>query len=242
MLVAKFLPTAVLLVALATIAAARSMESRQHGAEKQDYQPGLEKDMIVKPIPYSPFYKPAGKLLGKVALITGGDSGIGWSVAIHYCLEGPDVAIACLPEEMEDAAGNSTPLSGRSAVKQMKRSDVVINTASIGAYRGSKGAADYSASEGAVVAFTRSLSSNLVEKGIRVNAVAPGPLWTPLIPGRYPQELFCQTLLTGVCLILAAFQTAENVAQYGMDAPMKRPGEICELGPAYVFLASFDSS
>lgn len=109
----------------------------------------------------------------------------------------------------------------QSALPLMKEGSCIINTTSVTAYRGSGGLLDYSATKGAIVSFTRSLSANLVEKGIRVNAVAPGPIWTPLIPSTFP---------------------AEQVSKFGTDVPMKRPGQPSEVAPAYVFLASADSS
>lgn len=109
----------------------------------------------------------------------------------------------------------------KAALKHMKEGSIIINTTSVTAYRGSPKLLDYSATKGAIVAFTRSLSGNLVEKGIRVNAVAPGPIWTPLIPSTFDKE---------------------KVSEFGSDTPMKRAGQPNEVAPAYVFLASNDSS
>lgn len=109
----------------------------------------------------------------------------------------------------------------QSAIPLMKEGSCIINTTSVTAYRGSGGLLDYSATKGAIVSFTRSLSANLINKGIRVNAVAPGPIWTPLIPSTFPPE---------------------QVSKFGTDVPMKRPGQPAEVAPAYVFLASPDSS
>lgn len=106
-------------------------------------------------------------------------------------------------------------------VPRLREGGCIINTTSVTAYRGSSGLIDYSATKGAIVSFTRSLSSNLVEKGIRVNGVAPGPVWTPLIPSTF---------------------SAEEVAKFGTDSPMKRPAQPIEVAPAYVFLASSDAS
>ena len=109
----------------------------------------------------------------------------------------------------------------KAALKHLKRGSTIINTTSVTAYRGSSHLLDYSATKGAIVAFTRSLSEALVEKGIRVNGVAPGPIWTPLIPATFP---------------------AQQVAEFGSDVPMKRAGEPAEVAPCFVFLASSDSS
>ena len=109
----------------------------------------------------------------------------------------------------------------RSDLPHLKPCSAIINTTSVTAYKGSPELLDYSASKGAILAFTRSLSQGLVEKGIRVNGVAPGPIWTPLIPSTFP---------------------AEHVKRFGADTPMKRPGQPEEVAPCYVFLASEDSS
>lgn len=109
----------------------------------------------------------------------------------------------------------------KAALPLMEKGSCIINTTSVTAYRGSGGLLDYSATKGAIVSFTRSLSANLVDQGIRVNGVAPGPIWTPLIPASFP---------------------ADQVAKHGTDSPMKRPGQPVEVAPAYVFLASSDAS
>ena len=236
-------------------------------------------------------YKGSGKLHRKVALITGGDSGIGRSVAVHFAREGADVAIVyrtddqdaeqtrqlvqaegqqCLilkgdlkkeafcrkivsetqktfgglnilvnnaamqfPEEsLKEISAEQVKFTfetniypffyaTQEALKIMKKGDCVINTTSVTAYRGSEHLLDYSSTKGAIVTFTRSLSSMLVGKGIRVNGVAPGPIWTPLIP--------------------ATFKPAE-VKKFGKHTPMKRAGQPSEVAPAYVFLACDDSS
>jgi NAD(P)-dependent dehydrogenase (short-subunit alcohol dehydrogenase family) len=238
-----------------------------------------------------PEYRPAGKLQGKTALITGGDSGIGRAVAVAFAKEGADVAIVYLSEQKDadetvrlveaegkrclaiagdigeeafckqcvertvrelgkldilvNNAGEQHPQDSitditeqqlertfrtnifamffltKAAMKHLKEGSAIINTASVTAYRGSSQLLDYSATKGAIVAFTRSLGQALAEKKIRVNAVAPGPIWTPLIPSTFPPE---------------------KVETFGGDVPMKRPGEPAEVAPSYVFLASSDSS
>ncbi len=260
-------------------------------AQEQERQPGREHEMVPAPQYEGTNYRAAGKLEGKVAVITGGDSGIGRAVAVHFAKEGADVAILYL-EEDEDAkqVKRDVEALGRRAllvkgdigdpdfceeaiervVEELGRLDVLVNNAaeqhdqraiegisdeqlektfrtnvfsqfyltraamphlekgasiinstSITAYRGSPHLMDYAATKGAILAFTRSLASNLAEKGIRVNAVAPGPIWTPLIPASFP---------------------AEEVAKFGADQPLGRPGQPEEVAPAYVYLASQDSS
>jgi NAD(P)-dependent dehydrogenase (short-subunit alcohol dehydrogenase family) len=263
----------------------------QRPEQHQDRQPGLEHKMRPKPEADDPSYRGSGKLRGKVALITGGDSGIGRAVAIAYAKEGADVAVVYLNEHkdaeetrllVEQQGQRCLLISGdigdekfcqraiKQTVQKFKRLDIVvnnaavqypqesledisskqlektfrtnifsyfyiakaalphlvkgsaiINTTSVTAYRGSPHLLDYSATKGAIVSFTRSLSQALVEKGIRVNAVAPGPIWTPLIPATFP---------------------ANDVAKFGSDVPMARAGEPEEVAPSFVFLASDDSS
>ena len=259
--------------------------------QEQKKRPGEERPMRPQPQPKRPQYKSAGKLLGKVALITGGDSGIGRAVAVLFAKEGADVAIVYLNEHKDaqdtrrmvqregrkclaiagdvgdeqfcrDAVEQTVKELGRldilvnnaaeqhpqpdirkisayqlertfrtnifayffmvkAALEHLKRGSAIINTTSVTAYRGSGHLLDYSSTKGANVAFTRSLSENLAEKGIRVNGVAPGPIWTPLIPSTCPKE---------------------QVAKFGSDVPLGRAGEPAEVAPCYVFLASDDSS
>jgi NAD(P)-dependent dehydrogenase (short-subunit alcohol dehydrogenase family) len=261
-------------------------------AQHQDAQPGLEHEMNPRPIYIRDTYRGANKLLGKIALITGGDSGIGRAVAVHFAREGADLAICYHPREEQDAqetrqlieaegrrallipgdlrsmshireavgkvlstygrinilvnnAANhveQTELTGitdeqlkatfelnilamfrltKNVLPHMQAGDSIINTTSVVSYRGSEALIDYAATKGAVTAFTRSLSQNIVDRDIRVNGVAPGPIWTPLI---------------------VSTKTLEEVATFGQDVPMKRPGQPAELAPAYVFLASEDST
>lgn len=266
-------------------------QKQQRPAQRQQQQPGIESSMTSRPQSEDLSYRASGKLEGKVAFITGGDSGIGRAVAILFAKEGADVAVNYLNEE-DDASetqhqienegrrcilipgdiGDSTfcaeavertvrelgkldilvnnaaeqhpvesiedispeqiertfrtnvfsmfYLTG-AALRYLAPGSTIINTTSVTAYKGSPTLLDYSATKGAIVAFTRSLSKALVEKGIRVNAVAPGPIWTPLIP--------------------STFQ-AEKVAAFGSDIPMGRAGEPSEVAPCYVFLAAKDSS
>ncbi|MFC4638260.1 SDR family oxidoreductase [Deinococcus hohokamensis] len=264
---------------------------QQAPAETQEQRPGSEAEMSLTPVVIRDDYRGSDKLRGKVALITGGDSGIGRAVAVHFAREGADVAILYLNEE-EDAQATLQMVEGegrrglliagdigdvtfcRQAVEQtvselgrldilvnnaaeqhpqdaitditpeqlertfrtnifamfyltqaalphLKEGATIINTTSVTAYKGSPQLLDYSSTKGAIVAFTRSLSQNLAEQGIRVNAVAPGPIWTPLIPSTF---------------------NAERVGEHGQDTPLKRPGQPAEVAPSYVFLASDDSS
>ncbi|MEZ0609231.1 SDR family oxidoreductase [Fibrella sp. WM1] len=260
--------------------------------QHQEPHPGLNTKMLPEPQYIRHQYKGADKLKDKVALITGGDSGIGRAVAIHFAREGADVAIVYTPTEEVDAqrtkdlveaeGRDCLLLSGdlknpkfceqvvedtvrhfgklnvlvnnagvqyvhdqfekikdedlvktyetniysffrvtKAAVKHLHEGDAIINTTSITAYQGRADLIDYSSTKGAIMTFTRALSSNLAEKKIRVNGVAPGPIWTPLIPSSFD---------------------AKTVAMFGKDVPMKRPGQPAEVAPAYVFLASDDSS
>ena len=260
--------------------------------QHQEY-PGIEAEVHPRPQYKAPLYKGADKLKGKVALISGGDSGIGRAVATLFAREGADVAIMFLSEEQSDAEetrqvieaegrralllpGDVTDLQyceecvqrtvnelgaidilvnnaafqknsesideidfeqldrtfrtnfyayfwlAKAAIPKMKKGSCIINTGSITGLEGEKTLLDYSATKGAIHAFTKSLAQNLVEKGIRVNAVAPGPVWTPLnVQSSDP----------------------DHVKEFGQDTGMERPAQPEELAPAYVFLASnVDSS
>ncbi len=264
--------------------------TKQFPAQKQS-PPGEQKKM--SPLPkVDNRSKGSGKLKGKVALITGGDSGIGQAVAIDFAKEGANVAIVYLKEHVdaneskklvEAKGGRCLLLPGdigsekfcQSAIKTtasyfgrfdilvnnaaeqhpqdsiekiseaqlertfrtnifsmffmvkaalkllLKYKGVIINTTSVTAYRGSNHLLDYSSTKGAIVSFTRSLALSLVDQGIRVNGVAPGPIWTPLIPSTFPKE---------------------KVETFGSTVPMKRAGQPAEVSACYVFLASEDSS
>lgn len=260
-------------------------------AQKQNKQPGIESKMNPEPEYINPNYKGSNKLEGKVAMITGGDSGIGRAVSVHFAKEGADIAIIFLDEHgdaedtkrvVEQTGQKCVLFSGdigsqsfcesvvtkvldafgkidilvnnageqhvqtnfmditseqlektfrtnifsmfyltKAVLPNLKAGSVIINTSSITAYKGSDNLIDYSATKGAITSFTRSLSGSIVGQGIRVNAVAPGPIWTPLIPASFNKE---------------------QVGKFGSDTPMKRPGQPKELAPAYVYLASNDSS
>lgn len=258
---------------------------------REDALPGSEAKLEPKP-DWAPLYPGSGRLAGKVAIVTGADSGIGRSVAALYAREGADVAIFYLCEH-EDAEKTKAIVEGegrrailvpgdlgdpefapggvQKVVVTFGRLDIVVNNAgeqhpdkdirtitddqlrrtfqsnifsmfylvqaalphlgkgaaiinctSVTMYKGSKDLLDYSATKGAITAFTRSLSANLVEKGIRVNAVAPGPIWTPLNP--------------------FGGQPAEDIPDFGKDTPMGRPGQPNEVAPSFLFLACEDSS
>lgn len=251
-------------------------------------RPGLESRMSPRPRFRAPDYQGAHKLEDKIAIVTGGDSGIGRSVAVLFAREGADIAIIYLKEEEEDARETQesvrsegrrcllipgdvseskfceqavqktvdefgmldilvnnaayqqhqekaeeitdeqfektfrTNIFGyfymaRAALKHLKEGAAIINTGSITGLEGSKDLIDYSATKGAIHAFTKSLAQNLVERKIRVNCVSPGPVWTPLN---------------------VADKDAEEVAQHGADTPMKRPAQPEEIAPSFVFFAS----
>jgi NAD(P)-dependent dehydrogenase (short-subunit alcohol dehydrogenase family) len=264
----------------------------QPSQPSQFQQPVIrESDMPSQPQTKASGYRASGKLEGRVALITGGDSGIGHAVAVTFAKEGADVAIVyhdahedaqrvkqeveqqgrkCLTipgdvgdeffcqraveqtvqelgklsilvnnaaeqhpqQSIEDISAEQLERTFRTnifsmffmtkaALKHLSQGSAIINTTSVTAYKGSPSLLDYSSTKGAIVAFTRSLSQALIQKGIRVNGVAPGPIWTPLIVQTMPKE---------------------KVENFGKDVPMQRPGQPDELAPAYVFLASDDSS
>jgi NAD(P)-dependent dehydrogenase (short-subunit alcohol dehydrogenase family) len=251
-------------------------------------KPGIESKITPRPEYEAPLYKGSGKLLGKVALITGGDSGIGRAVAVLYAREGADVAIVYLKVEQSDAVETQQAVEAegrrallipgdvreakfcrqavkrtvrefgkldilvnnaafqqgqkslddvsdeqwdrtfktniygyfhmaKAALEHLQKGSCIVNTGSITGLEGHKELLDYSATKGAIHAFTKSLAQNLVKKGIRVNCVAPGPVWTPLNPSDKP---------------------AKEVVKFGADTPMKRPAQPEEIAPAFVFFAS----
>ncbi len=266
-------------------------KKQQRPPQHQQRQPGIEAEMQPQPKASDPGYKGCGKLNGKVAIITGGDSGIGRATAILFAKEGADVAIVYLNEHqdaaetkrrVEQEGKRCLSIAGdvgdeafcrqvvRQVVDEFGRLDVlvnnageqhvqesiegisaeqlertfrtnifamffmtkaalphfkvgsaIVNTASVTAYAGNPTLIDYASTKGAIVAFTRSLALSLAPKGIRVNGVAPGPIWTPLIPASFP---------------------AERVAKFGGNNPLGRAGEPEEVAPSYVFLASNDAS
>ena len=267
------------------------MATRSKSTSKKLTQPGRQRPMDPQPETIRPGYRGSGKLDGKVALVTGGDSGIGRSVAVHFAREGADVAILYLDEDddardtarlveaesrrclllkgdarsearcrraveqtvsklgalnvlvnnladhvsqerLEDVSAKQLKTTfennvypffyiTRFALEHMREGDAIINTGSVTSFRGSDHLLDYASTKGAIETFTYSLAKNLVKRGIRVNGVAPGPIWTPLVASTYgPKER----------------------AKFGKETPMGRPGQPSELGPAYVFLACEDSS
>lgn len=260
--------------------------------QHQDHQPGDEHRMQPAPQYIRDSYRGSGKLKGKVAVITGGDSGIGRAAAVHFAREGADCMITHLGSEEVDAEetirlveaegqrairiagdvgdpafcrkvisgaleafgklnilvnnaaeqydwGDVTEIEDaqlertfqtnifshfyliKAAVPHLDKGDTIIATSSVNAFKGNDTLIDYSATKGAIQGLVRSLSGTLMDRGIRVNAVAPGPVWTPLIPASFNDE---------------------QVAEFGSQVPMGRPGQPSEMGPAYVYLASDDSS
>jgi NAD(P)-dependent dehydrogenase (short-subunit alcohol dehydrogenase family) len=267
------------------------MSNKKKPPQQQDRRPGLESDMSPRPKSEDRKHHGSGKLQGKAAIITGGDSGIGRAVAIAFAREGADVTVVYLDEHkdaeetkrlVEKEGARCLIISGdvgtagfcrdsvertrrefgrldivvnnaaeqhpqdtiekitpeqlertfrtnifsffymtQSALPHLGEGAAIINTTSVTAYKGSGHLLDYSSTKGAIVSFTRSLSQALAEKHIRVNAVAPGPIWTPLIPSTFPSE---------------------KVETFGSDVPLKRAGQPEEVAPSYVFLASDDAS
>jgi NAD(P)-dependent dehydrogenase (short-subunit alcohol dehydrogenase family) len=266
-------------------------QPKEHPGQQLPTRPGKQHQMQEQPKSLDSSYQGSNKLKGKVALVTGGDSGIGRAVALAFAAEGASVVINYLEETkdakdtkqaIEDSGADAWAIAGdvgdpafaaklvqetvvkaggldivvnnaaeqhpqksilditpeqlertfrtnifamfyvvQAALPHLKEGSAIINTTSVTAYKGSPELLDYSSTKGAITAFTYSLSEALVPKGIRVNAVAPGPIWTPLIPSTFP---------------------AEKVKKFGQDVPMKRSGEPAELAGAYVYLASKDSS
>ena len=266
-------------------------EKKLQPPQHQRQQPGREHKMKPKPKAEDQKHRGSGKLQGKVAIVTGGDSGIGRAVAIAFAKEGADVAVVYLEEHkdaqeteqrVEEWGRNCLLIDGdigdekfcqtvvkktmdefgkidilvnnaaeqhpqesienisakqlertfrtnifsfffltKAAIKHLKKGACIINTTSVTAYKGSPHLLDYSSTKGAITAFTRSLSQALAKRKIRVNGVAPGPIWTPLIPSTFPKE---------------------DVETFGSDVPLGRPGQPEEIAPSYVFLASDDSS
>jgi NAD(P)-dependent dehydrogenase (short-subunit alcohol dehydrogenase family) len=268
-----------------------SQSPKQQPPQHQERRPGIEAEMTPRPKAEDPDHRGSGKLQDKMAMITGGDSGIGRAIAIAFAREGADVAIVYLNEHKDaEETKRLVELEGRrcvtiagdvgeerfcrdavdrvmrefhrldilinnaaeqhpqetiekitanqlertfrtnifsmffmtkAALPHLKEGSAIVNTTSVTAYKGNPTLLDYSSTKGAIVAFTRSLSQALVDRKIRVNGVAPGPIWTPLIPSTFPEE---------------------KVETFGSNVPLKRAGQPEEVAPSYVFLASDDAS
>ncbi len=268
--------------------AVRQHETKSPAPAQTQSKPGLKSQMDPPPQYHAPFYRGAEKLKGKVALITGGDSGIGRAVSILYAREKADIAIIYLPADQQDAEQTREAVTAegrrcvlipgdvrdskfcqdaveqviaeyghldvlvnnaafqqrqdaieaiseeqfektfrtnvfgyfymvKAALRYLPKGGVIVNTGSIAGLEGNKTLIDYASTKGAIHAFTKSLAQSLVGKGIRVNCVAPGPIWTPFIPSS---------------------GTPEQTAEHGKGTPMGRPGQPEEVAPAYVFFAS----
>lgn len=268
-----------------------SNEDSLHREQTQDRQPGREWAMDRKPVFIRDSYRGSGKLKGKVALVTGGDSGIGRAIAVHFAREGADVALAYCGEDTDaretqklveeegarcflssgdvgdpgycnrlvetvgselgpldilvNNAGEQHPKEDiteiseeqleqtfrtnifgyyhmiRAALPGLKDGGRIINTSSVVAHRGSHHLIDYAGTKGAIESLTKSMAQSLAERAITVNCVAPGPIWTPLIPATFDEE---------------------KIRKFGTNVPLGRPGEPCEVATCYVFLASEDGS
>jgi NAD(P)-dependent dehydrogenase (short-subunit alcohol dehydrogenase family) len=273
------------------VATEADTQQEQRPPQHQSRQPGIQAEMDPSPITVPEHYQGSGKLAGRRALVTGGDSGIGRAVSVLFAMEGADVAIVYLDEQgdaeetvrmVEEQGQRCIPIAGdlseegacrnavrravddlggldvlvnhsgeqhprdkfedisshqlertfrtnvfsmfwvtQAALEHMGEGAAIVNTTSVTAYEGNPTLIDYSATNGAIVSFTRALSNQAAERGIRVNAVAPGPVWTPLIPATFP---------------------AEKVESFGDHVPLGRAGQPAEIAPSYVFLASDDSS
>jgi NAD(P)-dependent dehydrogenase (short-subunit alcohol dehydrogenase family) len=271
--------------------AAQNGKTKAQPRQQQARRPGLESEMRPRPRVEDPKHKGTGKLRDKVALITGGDSGIGRAVAALFAKEGANVAIVYLDEHSDaeetkrmvvqqgrkcllipgdigyesfcrQAVERTVSELGRldilvnnaaeqhpqenledidreqlertfrtnvfgmffmtkAAMRHLKKGGVIVNTTSVTAYEGNPQLIDYSSTKGAIVAFTRALSKSVAKKGIRVNGVAPGPIWTPLIPSTFPPD---------------------KVEEFGTDTPLGRVGQPDEVASCFLFLASDDSS
>src|SRR5437867_188718 len=195
-------------------------EKKLQPPQHQKRQPGREYKMKPRPRAEDEKHRGSRKLQDKVAIITGGDSGIGRAVAIAFAKEGADISVVYL-EERKDANETKLLVEEHGHRCLLIEGAAIIKSNSVTANKGSANLHDYSTTKGAITSFTRSLSQALADKCIRVNGVAPGPVWTPLIPSTFP---------------------AKEVETFGSDVPLSRAGQPEEIAPSYVFLASDDSS